>query len=87
MKKNKNLANRLSRIIGQIESIKQSLHANEEIDCVKTIYQLKASINGLKKFGESYINSHMKDCLENKSLTKEEIEKKLTDVIAGSFSL
>ena len=53
---NKALINRLNRAIGQIEAIKNDLSMNpEDQDCVQTFNQLKASINALKKFGQTYM--------------------------------
>ena len=52
---NEKLIHRLNRITGQIEGIKRKLESEEDADCVQTLQQLKASINGLKKFGEAYI--------------------------------
>ena len=85
--KNKELVFRLNRSMGQIESIKKSIENDNNEDCLKTLQQLKASINALKKFGEAYIQSHMKTCLKNPSHSKEEMMKMLTDVISASFSL
>jgi CsoR family transcriptional regulator, copper-sensing transcriptional repressor len=78
---------RLNRIIGQLEAIKRSIETPEQDDCLKTIQQLKASVNGLKKFGEHYIKGHMKECVNANSKSKQEMEDMLSDVISSAFSL
>ena len=78
---------RLNRIIGQLEAIKRSIETPEHDDCLKTIQQLKASVNGLKKFGEHYIKEHMKECVNANSKSKQEMENMLSDVISSAFSL
>ena len=84
--KNKELTHRLNRAIGQIESIKKSLVVDGNIDCIRTLQQLKASINALKKFGEVYMSEHLEDCI-NKGVSTEEIKKNMKKVISGSFFL
>ena len=80
------LVHRLNRIIGQIQSIKKKLEDSSDDDCVKTLQQLKASVNGLKKFGEAYMISHMNECMaQNKK--PEEIKDNLAKVISGAFFL
>ncbi|MGC6366704.1 MAG: metal-sensitive transcriptional regulator [Candidatus Marinamargulisbacteria bacterium] len=81
------ITHRLSRIIGQLEALKKSINTADENDCLKTIQQLKASINGLKKFGEHYIKNHMKECVKKGSHSKEEMEAMLSEIISGAFSL
>lgn len=81
------LTNRLSRIIGQLEALKKSIHSSENHDCLATIQQLKASINGLKKFGESYVKEHMKTCVRQNKTSSDDMESMLSDIISGAFSL
>jgi len=81
------LIHRLSRIIGQLEGLKKNIQSNADHDCLATIQQLKASINGLKKFGETYVKEHMKECVQQNSKSKEEMETMLSDIISGAFSL
>ena len=84
---NKALINRLNRAIGQIEAIKNDLSMNpEDQDCVQTFNQLKASINALKKFGQTYMEEHLDDCLEQ-GIDKEEIAKNLKQILNGIFNL
>ena len=84
---NKALINRLNRAIGQIEAIKNDLSMNpEDQDCVQTFNQLKASINALKKFGQTYMEEHLDDCLEQ-GIDKEEIAKNLKPILNGIFNL
>lgn len=84
---NTHLVHRLSRIIGQLESLKNHINTNESADCIKTIQQLKASINGLKKFGEQYIKSHMSHCVKANTHSPDDMEKMLSDIISGTFGL
>ena len=85
--KNKHLIFRLNRAIGQIEAIKRDLANNpENQDCVKTFNQLKASINALKKFGQTYMSEHLDECLEQ-GVAKDEISKNLKPILNGIFNL
>lgn len=80
------LEHRLNRILGQIEGVKRRVNAGED-DCVETLRQLKAAINALKKFGESYVIEHMDHCLKEKMSDPEEMEAQLKEVISSAFSL
>ena len=85
--KNKHLIFRLNRAIGQIEAIKRDLLENpQDQDCVKTFNQLKASINALKKFGQTYMSEHLDECLEQ-GINKDEISKNLKPILNGIFNL
>jgi len=81
------LTHRLNRVIGQIEGLKRQVDAGTGGDCLKTLQQLKASINALKKFGEAYMKTHMGECLRTHSKSQKEMEDTLADVISGAFSL
>ena len=84
---NKELIHRLNRAIGQIEAIKRDLSKNpEDQDCIKTFNQLKASINALKKFGQTYMAEHLDECLEQ-GTDKGEISKNLKPILNGIFNL
>ena len=86
-KSNKELIHRLNRAIGQIEAIKRDLSENpKDQDCVKTFNQLKASINALKKFGQTYMSEHLDECLEQ-GINKDEISKNLKPILNGIFNL
>ena len=86
-KSNKELIHRLNRAIGQIEAIKRDLSENaQDQDCVKTFNQLKASINALKKFGQTYMSEHLDECLEQ-GINKDEISKNLKPILNGIFNL
>ena len=80
MTTNKELVHRLNRIVGQINGLSNRIEAGEDKDCVKTIQQLKASINALKKFGEAYVMTHMDDCL-NDEMNPEKMKEDLSSVI------
>ena len=84
--KNKELTHRLNRAVGQIESIKRSLLVDGNDDCIKTLQQLKASINALKKFGEAYMAEHLENCME-KGMSSEEMKNNMKKVITGTFFL
>ena len=85
--KSQNLVFRLNRVIGQIESLKKELNKDPlDQDCVKTFNQLKASINGLKSFGEAYMSEHLEECLEQEVEIKEIMEK-LKPVMNSIFKL
>ena len=85
--KSQNLVFRLNRVIGQLESLKKELNKDHlDQDCVKTFNQLKASINGLKSFGEAYMSEHLEECLKQEVEIKEIMEK-LKPVINSIFKL
>jgi DNA-binding FrmR family transcriptional regulator len=82
-----NLIFRLNRVIGQLESLKKELNKDPlDQDCVQTFNQLKASINGLKSFGEAYMSEHLEECLKQKVEIKEIMEK-LKPVMNSIFKL
>ena len=84
---NDQLIHRLNRIIGQIQGLKRKLETeSSDDDCVKTLQQLKASVNGLKKFGEAYILEHMHECMKAEK-SPEEMKDTLAKVISGAFFL
>lgn len=80
------LIHRLNRITGQLNGIKKKLESQEELDCLKTLQQLKASINALKKFGEAYMSLHLETCLQQ-NISSKDIKKNMSDVISAAFSL
>ena len=84
--KNIELINRLSRAGGQIDSIKKKIQLEKDDDCIKTLQQLKASINALKKFGEAYLLEHLEECM-NKGMSPAEMKKNMKTVISGSFNI
>ena len=87
MVNSKNLVFRLNRVIGQLESLKKELNKDPlDQDCVQTFNQLKASINGLKSFGEAYMSEHLEECLKQEVEIKEIMEK-LKPVMNGIFKL
>ena len=87
MPNSKNLVFRLNRVIGQLESLKKELNKDPlDQDCVQTFNQLKASINGLKSFGEAYMSEHLEECLKQEVEIKEIMEK-LKPVMNSIFKL
>ena len=86
MEGRRELINRLNRAQGQIEALRKSLERDEELDCVKTIQLLKASLNALKKFGEAYVGQHLSECMARGG-SKQEMEASLKDVVVSAFSL
>ena len=86
-KNNNNLIFRLNRVIGQLEGLKKELNKDPlDQDCVQTFNQLKASINGLKSFGEAYMSEHLEDCLKQ-NVEIDEIMTKLKPVMSSIFKL
>jgi DNA-binding FrmR family transcriptional regulator len=82
-----NLIFRLNRVNRQLESLKKKLNKDPlDQDCVHTFNQLKASINGLKSFGEVYMSEHLEECLKQKVEIKEIMEK-LKPVMNSVFKL
>ena len=81
----KDLVSRLNRVGGQIEAIKRSLDSEQPADCKATLQLLKASINALKKFGESYVTLNMNECLDD--ISKDELKEQLKEIISLGFSL
>jgi len=87
MTNSQNLVFRLNRVIGQLESLKKELDKDPlHQDCVQTFNQLKASINGLKSFGEAYMSEHLEECLKQEVEIKEIMEK-LKPVMNSIFKL
>jgi DNA-binding FrmR family transcriptional regulator len=85
--KSQHLVFRLNRVIGQLETLKKELNKDPlDQDCVKTFNQLKASINGLKSFGEAYMSEHLEECLKQEVEIKEIMEK-LKPVMNSIFKL
>ena len=85
--RNEKLIHRLNRVVGQIQGLKRRLELEStEDDCVQTLQQLKASVNGLKKFGEAYILEHLHHCMANEKKPKE-MQKTLSKVISSAFFL
>ncbi len=85
-KQRTDLISRLSRIQGQLESIKKNLESDAEMECIKTMHLIKAANNAIKKFGEAYVSNHMDECMSGKN-PKKNIEKELKSVIEAAFTL
>jgi len=81
--KNEKLIHRLSRIQGQIEAIKRSLIAETD-DCARTIEQVKASSQGLKKFAQAYVENHLEACVL-RGTSVQAVHNDLGKVIQASF--
>ena len=83
---NKDLVNRLNRVVGQIEARKKNVDVRGNLEFSKTLVQLKASINALKKFGEAYVNDYVAFALaQNKDRTV--LESEVKAAIEGAFSV
>lgn len=78
----KALLNRLSRIQGQIEAIKKNIQ-KEESDCEANLMLLKASINGLKNFGSSYMKCSLAACLEKENISEKNMGKIIKAIESG----
>jgi DNA-binding FrmR family transcriptional regulator len=82
------LIHRLSRIQGQIEALKKTLQAGayEQEACLNNLRLLKASINGLKKFGALYVEENIQKCLAaNKN--PQDLQPLISSAINASFDL
>ncbi len=81
------LITRLSRIEGQVKALKHSVgHSATKTDCKKTLQQVKAANNALKRFGEAFAREYAMKCLtENKSGKK--LAGNIDDVISSAFIL
>ena len=75
-KQKTDLISRLSRIQGQLESIKRSLESDVDMECIKTMHLIKAANNALKKFGEAYVSNHMDECMSRKKPRRKKICKR-----------
>lgn len=80
------LVHRLNRAQGQIEAIKKLLESGKNKDCVKTLQQLKAAQNALKKFAQAFVHQHLDECLQSKP-TQAKLKQGLMEVIEASFTL
>ncbi|EPG72813.1 metal-sensitive transcriptional repressor [Leptospira fainei serovar Hurstbridge str. BUT 6] len=79
------LVHRIHRIKGQLEAIEKGLF-DEETDCEKTLMQLKAASQALKKFGEAYMHAYMEKCfVERKGASN--IRENVRKAIKTAFSL
>ena len=83
-KENRELVHRLNRIIGQLQSMRKRLETGEN-DCSNDVQQLKAASQALIKFTQSYIEEHMKGCMQS-GKTAKEVQKDLQSVIHAFFS-
>lgn len=85
---NKDLVDRLSRVQGQIEALKKSLteHDLDGKACLANSRLLKASINGLKKFGAAYMSKNIHQCLESGS-SVDDIQALLQLAVDTGFDL
>lgn len=87
---NAELEHRLNRVIGQLNAIKKILPYKGAGNCGKTVQQLKAAINALKKFGETYVKEHIDDCFSESNFSREKkelMQNELIQIISHSFSL
>ena len=83
-----NLVHRINRIQGQLESLKKSIDADQYSQevCLANLRLLKASINGLKKFGAAYMQESLALCLEQEP-TEEEVNNAMKIAIDTGFNL
>ncbi len=85
---NRDLIHRLSRIQGQIEAIKKNLDQDSSTieSCLNNVQLLKASVNGLKKFGAAYMTKKIKNCINEPAATKK-LEEALLLAVDTGFDL
>ncbi len=86
MKPSPTLIARLSRIEGQVAALKQSLKDDALADCAQTLYQVKASIQGLKSFGEAFSRDQAKNCLGAQK-SNARLVRELDTIINSAFTL
>lgn len=86
MSDDKQLIHRLNRVQGQIEAIRKRLANHEPMDCVETLRLIKAANNALKKFGEAYVSSHLKECVRQ-DIPRDQLEADLQEVVTSAFYL
>ncbi|MCA9374375.1 MAG: metal-sensitive transcriptional regulator [Candidatus Gracilibacteria bacterium] len=79
------LIHRLNRIQGQIDAIKRLTESEDfsQETCIQNLQLLKASINGLKKFGAAYVAENMKKCIKDKKSPAEQEKLMLTFIDTG----
>lgn len=77
---------RLNRIEGQISALRREVESGTAEDCEKTLYQLKAAINGLKRFGEAFAREYAQRCL-TQTTKKSLLAKDVDRIISTAFSL
>ena len=82
----KELAARLARVEGQVAALKRSLESSADLDCTKTLTQLKAASSGLKRFGEAFARAHAKDCLLGEK-SPARVSRDLDTIITSAFNL
>lgn len=83
-----NLVHRINRVQGQLESLKKSINTDQYSQevCLANLRLLKASINGLKKFGAVYMQESTALCLEQNP-TEEEMNSAIKIAIDTGFNL
>ncbi|TGK20206.1 metal-sensitive transcriptional regulator [Leptospira fluminis] len=79
------LVHRIHRIKGQLEAIEKGLF-DDKADCEKTLMQLKASSQALKKFGEAYMHAYMDKCFTEKK-GNSNIKENVRKAIRTAFSI
>ena len=79
---------RLSRVEGQIQALKRSLASGAaEADCTKTLYQVKAANNALKRFGEAFTRAYATQCLATEGANNKRLARRIDDIVSSAFSL
>ncbi len=78
---------RLNRIEGQVQALRNALERGvTDTDCVRTLYQVKAATNALKRFGEAFTHEYAKRCLaENTGRAR--LAHRVDDIISSAFAL
>lgn len=84
LRKIPNHDHQLNRVIGQLTALKRIIETEE--NCLVVLQQLKASINGLKRFGEDYTKSHIDRCIEN-DMKEQDIRAHLKQLVDAAFYL
>lgn len=81
------LSNRLSRVIGQLSSVKAGLDDGSAKSCTTVLNEIKAADKALKKFAEAYINAYLHECLASGKKDHSSLEKELQTALAAAFNM
>lgn len=80
------LITRLARIEGQVAALKRTLESDVDTDCAKTLIQVKAATNGLKRFAEAFSQEHARRCV-GKKMNRKQFADEIDSIITSAFTL
>lgn len=82
----KDLVTRLARIEGQVAALKRTLESGSDADCTKTLIQVKAAAQGLKRFAEAFAREYAQRCVAERRGSKN-LSVEVDTIISTAFSL